>query len=39
MTRLADDMELAAAELEYEKAADIRDQITQLTECAGDVRT
>ena len=30
MTRLADDMELAAAELQYEKAADIRDQITQL---------
>ena len=30
LTRLADDMESAAAELEYEKAADIRDQISQL---------
>ena len=30
MTRLADDMEFAAAELEYEKAAEIRDQISQL---------
>jgi excinuclease ABC subunit C len=30
LTRLADDMESSAAELEYEKAADIRDQISQL---------
>ena len=30
LSRLADDMESAAAELEYEKAADIRDQISQL---------
>jgi excinuclease ABC subunit C len=30
LTRLADDMESAAAELEYEKAAEIRDQISQL---------
>jgi excinuclease ABC subunit C len=30
MSRLADDMEAAAIELEYEKAAEIRDQISQL---------
>jgi excinuclease ABC subunit C len=30
MQRLADDMEAAAAKLEYEKAAEIRDQITHL---------
>ncbi|EED35429.1 excinuclease ABC, C subunit [Luminiphilus syltensis NOR5-1B] len=30
MVRLADDMEAAAAELDYERAADLRDQLAQL---------